>query len=129
MHFFVIVNSCARNKVYLLRGRFQQQEMAELPRDRMSEEAPFIFCGDDMYGPFVVKNSLKEMKCDVALYTCLSSRAIQNEVTFSLDTDPFILCLRRFIGRRGNVRLIIRAKSRANYFWKTGGHPKLEAPK
>ena len=29
--------------------------MAALPRDRMSEEAPFTFCGVNMFGPFVVK--------------------------------------------------------------------------
>ena len=62
--------------------------------------------GVDMFGPFVVKNGRKEMKRYGALYTCLSSRAIHIEVTYSLNADSFIMCLRRFIGRRGNVRLI-----------------------
>ena len=43
---------------YLLREIFQQQKMADLPRDRKSEEALFMFCGSDMLGPFVVKNGL-----------------------------------------------------------------------
>ena len=66
-----------------LRGRFQQQKMSDLPRDRLSEEAPFTFCSVDMFQPFVVKNGRKEMKKYGALYTCLSSRAIHIEVIYS----------------------------------------------
>ena len=69
----------------------------------MREEAPFTFCGVDMFGPFVVKNGRKEMKRYGAFYTCLSSRAIHSEVTYSLNTVFFIMCLRGF---NGNVRLI-----------------------
>ena len=98
-----MISKCVRCKH--LRGGFQLQKMADLPRDRMSEKAPFAFCGV-MFGPFVVKNGRKELKQYGALCTCLSSRAIHIEVTFSLNTDSFILCLRRFIGRRENVHLI-----------------------
>ena len=38
------------------------------------------------------------------MFTCLCSRAIHIEVAHSLDTDSFLLTLRRFIGRRGNIR-------------------------
>ena len=95
------ISKCVRCKH--LRGRFQQQKMADLPRGRMREEAPFTFCGVDMFGPFVVKNGRKEMKRYGAFYTCLSSRAIHSEVTYSLNTVFFIMCLRGF---NGNVRLI-----------------------
>ena len=40
------------------------------------------------------------------LFTCLSSRAIHIETVTSLNTDSFILCLRRFVGHRGNIRLL-----------------------
>ena len=40
----------------ILRGRFQQQQMADLPKDRISEEPPFIYCGIGMFGPFTVKD-------------------------------------------------------------------------
>ena len=40
------------------------------------------------------------------VFTCLCSRAIHIEVAQSLETDSFILSLRRFIGRRGNIRLM-----------------------
>ena len=72
--------------------------MVVLPRDRMSEEAPFTFCGIDIFGPFVVKNVCKEMRQYWALSTCLFRRAIHTEVPYSLNTDLFIMCLRRFIG-------------------------------
>ena len=64
-----------------LRGRFQQQKMADLPRDRMSEEARVTFCGTDIFGPFMVKYCCKEMKQYEALYTSLSSKAIHVKVT------------------------------------------------
>ena len=40
------------------------------------------------------------------LFTCLVSRAVHIELTKTMDTDSFILTLRRFIARRGNVRSI-----------------------
>ena len=38
------------------------------------------------------------------MFTCLNSRAVHIETTHSLDTDSFMLSLRRFIARRGNIR-------------------------
>ena len=38
------------------------------------------------------------------LFPCMASRAIYIEVTFNLDTDSFILALRRPVARCGNVR-------------------------
>ena len=59
-----------------------------------------------MFGPFVVKNVCKELKWYGALYTCLSSRVIHIEMTYLLNTDLFIMCLKRFISQKRNVRLI-----------------------
>ena len=53
-----MVSKCLRCKH--LSERFQQQKMADLPRDRISEEVPFKICGAGMFGPFVV-NVHKEM--------------------------------------------------------------------
>ena len=50
-----MISKCVRCK-HLRGRRLQQQKMADLPRGRMSEEAPFTSCGVDMFGPFVVKN-------------------------------------------------------------------------
>ena len=72
----------------------------------MSEEPPFTYCGIGLFGPFVVKDGRKEVKSYGALYTCLSSRSIHIEVVHSMSTHCFIMSLRRFIGRKGNVRMI-----------------------
>ena len=71
-----------------------------------SEEPPFIYCGTDMFGLFTAKNGRKERKRYGALFTCLLSRAFHIEVIHSMTTDFFIMCLRRFIGRRGYVWMI-----------------------
>ena len=38
------------------------------------------------------------------MFTCLASRAVLIEITNSVETDLFILALRRFVARLGNVR-------------------------
>ena len=78
--------------------------MASLPSDRLCEEPPFTYCGVDLFGPFATKEGRKELKHYGALFICLSSRAIHIKTAASLNTDSFILCLRRFIGHRGNIR-------------------------
>ena len=106
------ISKCVRCKI--LRRKFQQQKMADLPKDRISEEPPFSYCGIDMFVPFTVKDGRKEKKRYGALFTCLSSRAVHIEVSHSMSTDPFIMCLRRFIGRRGYVR-VIRTDNGTNF--------------
>ena len=85
------ISKCVRCKI--LRGKFQQQQIADLPKDRISEEPPFSYCGIDMFGPFTVKDGRNEKKRYGGLFTCLSSRAEHIEVTHSVTTDSFIMCL------------------------------------
>ena len=88
------------------RGRVGEQKMANLPACRLKEAAPFTHCGVDMFGPFTVKQRRSTVKRYGAMFTCMASRAVHIEVTFSLDTDSFIIALRRLVPRRGNIRSI-----------------------
>ena len=89
-----------------LRGKMGVQIMADLPKDRFEEAAPFTYCAVDMFGPFKVKVKRSEVKLYGAMFTCLASRAVHIEVSHSMNTDAFIRALRRLIARRGNVRQI-----------------------
>ena len=81
------------------------QQMADLPKDRVSpDEPPFTRVGVDYFGPFEVKRGRSMLKKYGVLFTCLTVRAVHIEVASSLDTDSFIHALRRFIARRGQVQ-------------------------
>ena len=60
----------------------------------------------DIFGPFIIKESRKELKRYGAMFTCLESRAVYIEIKISMETNSFILALTGFIARRGNVRSI-----------------------
>ena len=89
-----------------LRGKDGEQIMADLPHDRLKEEPQFTHCGLDIFGPFLIKERRNTLKRYGALFTFLASRAIHIEMIKNMDTDSFILALRRFIGRRGNIKTI-----------------------
>ncbi|XP_036342916.1 uncharacterized protein LOC118752165, partial [Rhagoletis pomonella] len=70
--------------------------MAPLPADRLTPFVrPFTYTGLDYFGP------LKVTKRWIALFTCLTVRAIHLEVAHDLSTDSCILTIRNFINRRG----------------------------
>ena len=106
----VCANSATRKFIHYcvvcssLRGQLGEQKMAELSFNRLQEEPPFTYFGVDLFGPFVICSKRKELKRYGVMFTCFCSRAIHTEVAHSLDTDSFLLTLRRFIGRRGNIR-------------------------
>ena len=95
--------------------------MGEIPEERLSiSEKPFSSTGIDYFGPFLVKyakhtrrNSALNKRYGV-IYTCLTTRAIHLELAGDLSTDSFILSLRRFIARRGHVK-VIRTDNGSNF--------------
>lgn len=89
-----------------LRKPTEIQKMGDLPSDRMAEEPPFTYCGVDLFGPFQVKERRSLLKRYGVLFTCLSSRAVHLETVNSLETDAFINSLRRFMARRGPVKML-----------------------
>ena len=70
---------------------------SNLASERLTQEPPYTYCGINMFGPFMVKDSCKQRKYYAAIFTCMSSRAVHIETTNSMSTDSFILALRRLI--------------------------------
>ncbi|XP_064116570.1 uncharacterized protein LOC135222413 [Macrobrachium nipponense] len=88
-------------------GRVIEQQMADLPPDRVeSGKPPFYRTGVDLFGPFFVKRGRAQIKHWGVIFTCLNMRAIHLEVASNLTSDSFISAFRRFLARRGHVRTI-----------------------
>ena len=81
--------------------------MADLPRPKVTpDQPPFTCVGIDYFGTFLVRQKRSLLKRYGAIFTCLALRAVHLEISHTLDTDSFILALRRFIARRGQVKEI-----------------------
>ena len=115
-----LIEKCV--KCRLLREKLGEQKMADLPNDRTLNGPPFTNCGVDMFGPLLIKEDRKELKRYGALFTCLASRAVHIEFTCSMDTElcdkliqaELIQALRRFIAKRGNIR-VLRSDNGSNF--------------
>ena len=99
------LHSCAvcRNR----RAAPQPPRMADMPPERFDMSRPFSTVGIDYLGPFTVRKFRKTENRYVLLVTCLATRAVHLEVAQSLDTDSFIMALRRFMARRGKPAKIL----------------------
>ncbi|XP_053681683.1 uncharacterized protein LOC128732458 [Sabethes cyaneus] len=62
---------------------------------------PFTFSGIDYFGPYLVKVGCSAVKRWVAIFTCLTVRAIHLQAVHSLTTDSCKKAVRRFVARRG----------------------------
>ena len=87
---------CKRRRV-----KPQPPLMADLPEARFDDRHAFSSIGLDFFGPVYVRVRRRSERRFVLLVTCLSTRAVHLEVTTSLDTDSFLMALRRFMARRG----------------------------
>ena len=102
-YWIVGANSAVRHYLYrcVICRRIQatppEQRMSDLPKERVNPAPPFTYVGVDYFGPFHIKQRRKVLKQYGALFTCLASRAIHVDVSYSLNTNSFIQALRRFI--------------------------------
>ncbi|XP_062702726.1 uncharacterized protein LOC134285619 [Aedes albopictus] len=88
---------------------------APLPKARLSPYIrPFSFVGLDYFGPIQVKVGRSLVKRWVALFTCLTIRAVHLEVVHSLTTEACKMAIRRFVVRRG-APLEIRSDNGTNF--------------
>ena len=84
-----------------------QQKMADLPESCvLAQKPPFTSVGVDYFGPFQVRRGRSLVKRYGVIFTCLAIRAVHLEIAHSLSMDSFLLALRCFIARRGQVKKI-----------------------
>ena len=81
------------------------QQLGELPADRVTTTPAFQTTGIDYAGPVTLKRGYTRkptyIKAYLALFVCLSTKAVHIEVVSDLTTTAFIAALKRFIARRG----------------------------
>ncbi|XP_051797872.1 uncharacterized protein LOC127531791 [Acanthochromis polyacanthus] len=92
-----------------LRGKTEQQIMADLPAERLQTDSPFSYVGLDVFGPWEVttrrtKGGQANSKRWAVIFTCMSTRAIHIEVIETLSSSSFINALRRFFALRGPAK-------------------------
>lgn len=82
--------------------------MADFPHPRLRLYQPaFYSTGIDCFGPIQVKVGRRTEKRWGLLFKCLTTRAIHIEVLSSINTDSFLMALRRFISHRGKPAEIL----------------------
>ncbi|XP_075210165.1 uncharacterized protein LOC142317485 [Lycorma delicatula] len=91
---------------FRFKAKQSQQLMGQLPSHRTQVTyKPFMNSGIDYAGPLTIRhggrNSKIKTKCYVALFICLSTKAIHLELVSDLSTHAFLAALRRFTSRRG----------------------------
>lgn len=85
------------------------QLMGNLPEARIVPSPPFAMTGVDYAGPIVVKQGRyrpKLTKSYIAVFVCMTTKAVHLEAVSDLTTNAFLAALRRFISRRGMVHQI-----------------------
>ncbi|XP_050054515.1 uncharacterized protein LOC126549425 [Aphis gossypii] len=82
-----------------------QPIMADLPSFRVREAHPFSVVGIDYAGPLQMKElSLRKariVKVYIAVFVCMTTKAVHLESVTALSTEAFRLTLDRFVARRG----------------------------
>ena len=86
-----------------------KQMMAPLPRPRLESLRAFDKVGVDYAGPFLTKQGrgAKRAKRYLCLFTCLATRAVHLEMSYSLDSDSFINAFLRMVSRRGTPCYVV----------------------
>ena len=108
-----VQHKCQQCRVWKAKPR--QPQMGDLPLDRITPFVrPFSYVGLDYFRPVTVTIRRQKEKRWVALFTCLSIRAIHLEIASDLSTDACLICIRNFINRRG-VPILIRSDNWTNF--------------
>ena len=86
------------NQCNIKRAHSLRQLMADLPTFRMAVyKKPLVNTGCDYFGPFMFKESRNVKKAWGLLFTCMTTRAIHEELVLSMDLSSFVLAFSRFV--------------------------------
>ncbi|XP_049289532.1 uncharacterized protein LOC125767221 [Anopheles funestus] len=102
-----VVHECV--KCFRSRPTTMQQIMGDLPSERVTPTATFANTVIDLCGPLwyrLAPRKATPMKCFVAVFICLVTKAVHLELVADLSTQAFIAALKRFVARRGKPRTI-----------------------
>ena len=87
---------------------YGKPETGQMPEFRVKGSHAFSSVGVDFAGPLYVKNQSNSLdKVYLTIFTCATTRAIHLELVSDLSTDSFLLCLKRFVNRRGTPNIIV----------------------
>ncbi|XP_026741350.1 uncharacterized protein LOC113503524 [Trichoplusia ni] len=86
-------------------SKVRTQLMGQLPSARVTPSKPFLCSGVDYAGPINIRVSKgrgnKSYKGYIALFVCMSTRAVHLEAVSELSTKGFLAAFKRFVARRG----------------------------
>lgn len=76
-------------------GKAGEKIMADLSEEKdVPDLPPFTNVGVDYFGPIDVRSECSIVKWYEVVFSCMTSRAVHLEVTYSIDTDSCINALR-----------------------------------
>lgn len=93
-----VTSSCQVCRVR--RPNISEPQMGLLPDARVAVEVkPFTYCGVDYFGPLEVVVGRRREKRWVALFTCLTTRAVDLQLAYQLDAHSCVMCVRKMMAK------------------------------
>ena len=95
------------------RNKLSSQQMGELPSYRSEMLPSFSVTCMDLFGPYEIRDDCVKKgpriykKVYGVIFTCASTRAVQLDIAVNYSTEAVLHCVRRLLGTRGEVRMII----------------------
>lgn len=97
------ISECVR--CVRLAARNPQPIMSDLPDFRVQPCFPFSRVGIDYAGPLIMKETslrkARQYKIYIAVFVCMSVKAVHLEFVSDLSTEAFLAAFNRFVARRG----------------------------
>lgn len=86
-------------------GRTLDQLMGNLPQERVVPSRPFLRTGVDYAGPIQARTTKgrghRSYKAYIAVFVCMTTRAVHLEAVTDCSTSGFLAAFRRFTSQRG----------------------------